>query len=195
MKPSRTKKPVNKSKPWGLLVMGIGLVLLGMAAGFLWLPSAQSDQDETSPVQSVIPAKVNFKAPELALRDLSGTETALEDYRGQVVLVNNWATWCPPCKDEMPALQAYYARHKDQGFNLIAIEAGESLEEVAAFAKNYDLTFIVWLDPNTSAMQAFNNYNLPSSYVIDRKGVVRLAWTGAISLEMLEKHVTPLIED
>ncbi len=175
--------------------MGIGLVLLGMAAGFLWLPSTHSDPDETSPVQSVIPAKVNFKAPELALQDLSGVETALDDYQGQVVLVNNWATWCPPCKDEMPALQAYYARHKDQGFNLIAIEAGESREEVAAFAKNYDLTFIVWLDPNTSAMQAFNNYNLPSSYVIDRKGVVRLAWTGAISLPMLEKYVTPLIEE
>lgn len=195
MRASQAKKSFNGSKPWGFVVIGIGLVLLGVAAGFLWFPLAVSDQDQASSDQSVIPAKVNFKAPELTLQDLAGQETALEDYQGQVVLVNNWATWCPPCKEEMPTLQAYYTRHKDQGFNLIAVEAGEPLDEVAQFAKDYGLTFLVWLDPDTEALQAFNNYNLPSSYVIDRKGIVRLAWTGKISLQMLEKYITPILEE
>jgi peroxiredoxin len=189
------KKPVNGSKPWGLVVIGIGLVLLGVSAGFLWLPSVNSVQGQAPAEESVIPVEVNFEAPRLALQDLTGQESSLEDYEGQVVLVNNWATWCPPCKEEMPALQEYYNRHKKHGFTLIAVEAGEPLDEVAQFVDDYDLSFIVWLDPESKALRAFNNYSLPSSYVIDRTGIVRMAWTGSISLQMLEKYITPLVEE
>ena len=155
MRMSQTKKPDKGSKPWGLVVMGIGMVLLGVAAGFLWLPSVVSSQKKAPVEKSAIPVEVNFKAPELALKDLTGQETSLEDYEGQVVLVNNWATWCPPCKEEMPALQEYYTLHKELGFTLIAVEAGEPLDEVAQFVENYGLSFIVWLDPESKALRAF----------------------------------------
>jgi peroxiredoxin len=144
---------------------------------------------------SIVPAPVNFAAPELTLYDLDGEQVSLADFEGQVVLVNNWATWCPPCKAEMPTLQAYYEKHKDQGFLLIGIEAGEPADEVAQFVEDYKLTFPIWLDPQNKALSAFHNQNLPSSYVIDRQGTVRLAWVGAISKSILEKFLTPLLED
>ena len=78
---------------------------------------------------------------------------------------------------------------------MIAVEAGEPAEEVAQFVKDYGLTFPVWLDPQTRSIRVFKNYNLPNSYVIDREGMVRFTWTGGISLENLEKYITPLIEE
>ena len=95
----------------------------------------------------------------------------------------------------MPTLSAYYNEHSSQGFTIIAIEAGDRAEGVAQFAEGYDLKFPVWLDPNGASLRAFGNGTLPSSYVIDRTGTVRYAWTGEISKAMLEKYVTPLLAE
>jgi peroxiredoxin len=173
-------------------LIGLGLLILGVAA-FVLLPKPGLSKD-TASLASAIPAKVSFPAPELALTDLQGNPVSLANTRGQVVLVNNWATWCPPCKDEMPALEAYYKKHHDQNFNLIAIEAGEPAAEVASFVRQYKLTFPVWLDPGSKATTAFRNDALPSSYVIDPQGTVRLAWSGAIDRDNLETYVTPMLE-
>jgi len=121
---------------------------------------------------------------------------SLADYRGQVILVNLWATWCPPCKEEMPALQSFYNQHKDQGFIVVAINDGDPTKDVLQFVKDYKLTFPVWLDPTYLATErAFKSLNLPTSFVIDRNGVVQLQWVGGISRKMLDKHVIPLITE
>jgi thiol-disulfide isomerase/thioredoxin len=138
---------------------------------------------------------VNYPAPELALENVNGKLESLADYGDQVVLVNNWATWCPPCKAEMPTLVDYYNEHNDEGLMIIAVEAGEPKDEVMVFVKKFEMPFAVWLDPKGLATSAFKNGSLPSSYVIDRSGTVRLAWTGEISREMLEKYVTPLLSE
>ncbi|MFC2064496.1 TlpA family protein disulfide reductase [Chloroflexota bacterium] len=144
---------------------------------------------------SAVPNEVNYPAPNLVLKDLSSNEVSLDHFLDEIVLVNNWATWCPPCKAEMPTLEAYYQKHKDDGFLIIAIESGESMEVVKEFIADYGITFPVWIDRKGEALNAFKNMDLPSSYVIDRTGIVRLTWTGEISLEMLEKYVTPLINN
>jgi peroxiredoxin len=95
----------------------------------------------------------------------------------------------------MPALQAFFEAHQGRNFNIIAIEAGDPVPEVADFVRRYGLTFPVWTDPTLLATAAFRNPGLPSSYVIDAGGNVRLAWAGAISLEKLEEYVTPLLEE
>lgn len=163
------------------------------AAALIVLP--KQDLAEAGTERSTIPIEVNYAAPELELSDLDGAPVSLADYHGQIVLVNNWATWCPPCKAEMPTLQGYYDEHRAQNFSIIAIESGEPVADVEAFTREYGLTFEVWPDPTQKALAAFRNMNLPSSYVIDEQGTIRLAWTGAISRSMLEKYVTPLLED
>ena len=187
-----SQRPISKTRVLALLCLGSGLLILGIA-GFLFLPKV--DSSANTPSYSVIPVKVNFNAPEIALADLKGQPTSLAAYRGTVVLVNNWATWCPPCKEEMPDLEAFYEAHQSQNFELIGIEAGDATSEVSTFVKQYSLTFPIWLDPESKALDAFHNNALPSSYVIDKKGTVRLAWSGGISREMLEKYVLPLLEE
>ena len=180
-----------------LILTGVGLLLIGVvsAAVILNTQKANSASDPASEEYSVTPVEVSYPAPELTLDDLEGNPVSLSDHLGSVVLVNNWATWCPPCKAEMPTLQTYYTWHEVQGFTLLAIEAGDPLPDVAAFVESYQLTFPILLDPNNQALRAFQNDGLPNSYVIDRQGIVRLAWTGPISLEMLERYVTPIVEE
>jgi hypothetical protein len=93
----------------------------------------------------------------------------------------------------MPTLVSYYADHASDGLMVIAIEAGKSQEDVLPYVSKFRMRFQVWLDAKNAAMAVFRNSNLPSSYVIDRSGTVRYAWTGAISRPMLEKYVTPLL--
>lgn len=187
---ARTSHPSRQKAGIGI-VIGAGLILLGLAVGIMLLNQPAPTEQRAG----VIPAPVNFPAPELALTRLDGHAESLADYLGQVVLVNNWATWCPPCKAEMPDLQAFYSDHQDEGFTIVAISAADAEADVRVFAQQLGLTFPIWLDPENRALEAFRNQSLPSSYVIDRNGVVRLAWTGGITRDTLEQHITPLLEE
>lgn len=192
-----TPRPVRgRSATLALTIVGVGLVLIGVAA-FLLIPAlAKTGSAQSGQEISTIPVEVNFAAPELSLMDVEGVSASLADYRGQVVLVNLWATWCPPCKKEMPTLQAFYIAHQADGFTIIAIDDGDPTEDVVKFVQDYQLTFPVWLDPKYTATEiAFKNMSLPSSYVIDRDGVIRLQWVGEITNAMLEKYVTPMITE
>ena len=181
-----------------LIISGVGLILLGVVLYFFLPASQQSATNDPAAATdfSSIPAKVQFDAPVLTLSDIGGIQHSLSDYRGQVVLVNLWATWCPPCKAEMPTLQAFYSKYQAAGFTVIAVEDGDPTPDVIAFVKDYELTFPVWLDPTYQATDhAFKTPNLPSSYLIDRNGKVRLAWVGAISEGNLEKYIVPIIKE
>ncbi len=179
-----------------MALVGVGLVLLGALAWFLLpKPGETRSTDQLDSYTWAVPVEVDYPAPELKLMNLQGQPVSLADFRGKVVLVNNWATWCPPCKDEMPTLQAYYQEHKNQDFDLVGIEAGEPVADVAEFINQLGLTFNVWPDLEQKALVAFRSYSLPSSYVIDRDGQVRLAWFGPINRKMLEEYVTPLFKE
>lgn len=173
-----------------LLLLGLGLTLIA-ASGYFILQNVPVQPDP-----SVVPVQVNFASPKLNLTDIRGDTRSLSDHQGQVVLVNLWATWCPPCKAEMPTLQAYHDKYADSGFTVIAVNDGDPAEDVRQFVKEYGLTFPVWLDPTYSATEeAFKTMNLPSSFVIDRGGTVRLFWVGEINMKNLEKYVTPIIKE
>jgi len=177
-----------------MVIFGIGLILLGSAAFVAWPRSDTGAEVPASGGLSTVPAEVNYAAPELELTALDGEQYSLADYQGTVVLVNIWATWCPPCKAEMPTLEAYYQAHQTDGFVTIAVNDGDPEDAVEAFVKDYGLSFPIWLDPTYKATdEAFKTRNLPSSFVIDREGTVRLRWVGEINRDTLEKYVTPLI--
>lgn len=178
-----------------LLAVGLGLVIIAVLV-FLALPAAQAEVQQVQQSGGyATPIRVNYPAPEVKITDLEDKPVALSDYKGQVVLYNAWATWCPPCKQEMPTLNAYYIDHRAEGFVVIAIEDGEPVAEVAAYARDNELTFPIWPDLKWVATTTFKTDTLPSTFVIDRSGVVRLSWTGPITREALEKYVTPLIKE
>ena len=175
--------------------IGVSFLVLGVVS-FLWLSQNESSPAPTSQNnRSFTPMEVNFPAPEFSLSTLEGETQSISDYKGKVVLVNNWATWCPPCKAEMPSLRDFHNANVSKGFTVIAVEAGDPKEDVLAFANSLNLQFPVWLDSAGVSLKAIGNGSLPNSYVIDRTGTVRLAWTGEISLAMLEKYVTPIIQE
>ena len=184
-------KPLLQSrKMLSLVFLGSGLILIIISTYFIWRDSSSQTNFST------VPVKVNYASPELTLTDIQGVTHSLADYRGQVVLINLWATWCPPCKEEMPTLQSFYNKHKEQGFAVVAINDGDPTKDVLQFVKDYQLTFPVWLDPTYIATeQAFKSLNLPTSFVIDRNGVVQLQWVGGISRKMLDQYVIPLITE
>ena len=175
-----------------MMAVGLGLILLAVVA-FMVLPGSRAGSPASTDNLSIIPAEVSYPAPDLALENIKGTTESLADFRDKVVLVNNWATWCPPCKAEMPTLVAFYNDHSKDGLMIIAVEAGEPKDQVQKYADQFHMPFAVWLDPNGKSIEAFANHSLPNSYVIDRTGTVRLMWTGQINREALEKYVTPLL--
>jgi peroxiredoxin len=131
-------------------------------------------------------------ALDFSLQTVDGQTIELGDYRGQVVLLNIWATWCPPCRAEMPDLEAYYREHKMDGFVVLAVNSGESAETVAAFLEEQDFTFPVLLDPDGEVMSGYKVRGLPTSFFIDRGGIMRDLWSGQLSPERLAELADPL---
>jgi peroxiredoxin len=169
--------------------------LLGVASLVYGSSFIETEEPELEAVSStcIEPAQVEFPAPEIELTNLSGNEVHVDDYSGDVVMLNTWATWCPPCLAEMPDLQAFFETYKDHAFTLIGINIGETREQVLNFGIEQDLSFPLWLDPKEESLRALNTILLPYSVVIDRNGVVRFAWSGATCVEALERVVAPLI--
>lgn len=191
MAPKKSKKKGNNFLP--LVLAGLGLMILAVI-GFYTFSDQAGGQNENNEF-TFPPITVNQPAPDLTLQDLDGNLVSLSDYRGEVILLNNWATWCPPCKEEMPEFNQYYNSYKDQGFQVIAVEAGDPEQQVRAFVEENGIDFIILLDPENLSLKTYQNQSLPNSFVIDREGNLRLAWTGAINLATLEQYVTPLLEE
>jgi thiol-disulfide isomerase/thioredoxin len=184
-------KPNRRSTVF-ITLLASGIFLIG--AGLLPL-LINAQQQALGSAEPIIPPTItSYPGPRLALTDVEGKPVSMDDYSSQVILINNWAPWCPPCVTEMPELQGYYSAHSAEGFTIIAIDAGDPTINVATFVKDNGLTFLVWLDPLSKSMGFFKNWNLPSSYVIDRQGTVRYAWMGGINRATLEQYVTPLLE-
>jgi thiol-disulfide isomerase/thioredoxin len=180
---------LSRERFYARIMIGISLVAGGILLAFL----LKDNNASFSLGYSAVPVRVDLPAPILDLQTLSGEPASLSDYRGNVVLVNLWATWCPPCRQEMPVLQRFYEKHKSEGLVLIAINQEETREVVEPFVIELDLMFQIWLDEHDQAQREFNTLSLPSSYMIDRAGRIRLMWIGAISKQNLENYASDLI--
>jgi thiol-disulfide isomerase/thioredoxin len=138
--------------------------------------------------------RVGEQAPDFALRTLDGNVVRLSDLRGKVVLVNFWATWCGPCKAEMPDLQEVYEQHKDQLVVLAVNAESNSVEEtrrlVTDFRDELNLTFPIVLDtPEGSVFNQYKLQGLPDSFFVDREGVVRSISIGPMNKETILKKL------
>ena len=137
---NKTTGKQNNSRKTNLLPLILaGLGIIALVAVGLILNTNQGEEIKSIDAFTFPPVEVNLPAPELTLFDLDGNEVSLKDFRGEVILVNNWATWCPPCREEMPEFKAYYDKYKDQGFQVVAIEAGEPEAAVRDFVEGAGL--------------------------------------------------------
>ena len=117
-------------------------------------------------------------APALKARDLSGAPKTLADYRGKVVLLNFWASWCPPCLREMPSMERLRVKMAGRPLEIVALASAESAEDVKLFLSKMKLGFPILLDPDGSNTKRWKVFALPTTFVLDAKGRVRYVLTG-----------------
>lgn len=142
------------------------------------------------------PTRVKIGAPlgNFTLTDLTGKSAHLSDYAGKAVLINAWATWCPPCKAEMPTLNQYYQAHRNQGFVILAVNAGDSQNTTEDFVSQNGLSFPVLLDPGARVLDAMGINDFPTSVLIGRDGVVKTVHLGSYTSQTLESEITPFLQ-
>ena len=129
-------------------------------------------------------------APDFVLTSLDGEAVRLSDYRGKKVILNFWATWCPPCKAEMPHMQKFYEDNKDQGIevlavNLTSIDKGE--ESVQAFVEKFGLTFPIPMDRDGQLGPQYQAVTIPTTYIIDTEGIIQKKVVGPMDEAMMQK--------
>jgi thiol-disulfide isomerase/thioredoxin len=131
--------------------------------------------------------------PPLALGDLNGKTHKLAAYKDKVVLLNFWATWCPPCREEMPSMQRLKEKMAGRPFVMLGVNSGESSAELDEFLKVIKVDFAILLDPDSAVTKRWKVYGLPTSFLIDRQGRVRYSLTG--TTEWDGEEAVSLVED
>lgn len=114
--------------------------------------------------------QVDAPAPDFTLPDLEGKLHNLADLRGRVVVLNFWATWCPPCIDEMPSLQRLHRALADQGIAVVAVSVDERFSDIGAFVRKFQLTFTVLHDDGKKVSRKYQTFKYPETYILDREG-------------------------
>lgn len=132
-------------------------------------------------------------APDFTLKDLKGIEVNLKEFKGKVVLLNFWATWCPPCRKEIPSMVELYKRYKDKGLEIIGVNLDKlGKTEVEKFSLEYKINFPVLLNPSGDAATRYGVVVLPTTIFLDRYGKIKgrisgaLDWTAKTNLETIE---------
>lgn len=170
------------------------ILTLFLAAIWTWA-SAAPDAATTS---GLIPApKEGFLAPEFDLETIDGQSVRLSDLRGNPVLINLWASWCPPCRAEMPAMERVYQEYRHRGFTILAVNVTnqDSIAAAAAFTQAYGLTYPILLDVEGAVSRQYQLRSLPTSFFVDSQGIIReVIIGGPMSEALLRTHVERLLE-
>lgn len=139
--------------------------MLAMALAFLPARAAEPKAEQT-----LAALAKPIAAPAFSLRGEDGKTYRLSDYRGKVVVLNFWATWCPPCRYEMPSMERAHNKVKDEGIVLLAVNVGETEDEIFEFTGRYPVTFPLLLDSDGAVVRRYRVVGLPTTFVIDPRG-------------------------
>ncbi len=171
------------SRFWWLagIVLFVGLAWIGLTVRLF--PNTAENTPAPRP---------GFLAPDFELSDLQGTAVRLSQLRGQIVLINFWATWCPPCQAEMPALQAIYEEYQSNGFIILGINttSSEVVSTIPDFVAAHGLTFPILLDPQDKATSAYQITGMPTSFLVGRDGIIQQAIVGPINESVLRSWLS-----
>ncbi len=172
-----------------------GLYLLLLLAGAAWI-FASADRSGTSTAGRIPAPQKGFLAPDFTLADPRGSQYHLASLHGKPVLVNLWATWCPPCRAEMPAIEQYYEQYKAQGLVVLAVNATaqDAPLNIVPFAQEYNLTFPILLDETGSVAQSYQLRSLPSTFFINRDGTIaEVVIGGPMSGATLQTYIQEIL--
>lgn len=176
-----------------ILFIPLAVIIVGIFILMHWNSHSPSVLNDES-----ITVKDNPVAPDFTLPGLDGESVSLGDYRGKVVLLNIWATWCPPCLAEAPSMEKLYNRFKDDDFKLLAVSIDEDGKNaILPFMKSKDLSFTVLLDPEGIITKLYGTTAVPESFIIRKDGKIDGKIKGAIdwmSPKVIE-YLTNLIEE
>jgi cytochrome c biogenesis protein CcmG/thiol:disulfide interchange protein DsbE len=172
----------------------ISILILIAGAGWIWASRA----DPKTITGGGIPAPVQgFQAPDFELNTIQGESVRLSALRGRPVLVSLWASWCPPCKAEMPAFEKMYRQYASQGFTVLAVNASnqDNLADAQAFVQANGLTFPILLDTRGQVAQLYDLRSLPTSFFIGPDGIIReVVVGGPLSEAGLQIRIERLLE-
>jgi len=177
-----------------LLIVLVGATILAVVFGIVWMQSAQYEL-----------LAVGKTAPDFSLTDLNDKPQRLSDFRGKVVFLNFWATWCKPCREEMPSMQVLHKNFEKDGLVVLAVSIDRvtTTKDIPPFIKGMNLTFPVLIDSWGKTDKPYKRMGVPETFIIDQQGVIREIvigprdWTRLDSLQVLTKllNVTPKAAD
>lgn len=173
----------------------IAYVIL-LVLGLVWIYLSK-DSDSSATAGSFAAPQQGFLAPDFTLNTPGGETIQLADLRGQAVLVNLWATWCPPCREEMQSIETIYQAYRDEGFTVLAVNMTyqDNPERVLPFVQDQDLNFPILLDETGEMAHAYQMRSLPSSYFIRRDGTIdQVVIGGPMSEALLRARVEAILE-
>lgn len=172
----------------GLLMKWIiGAAAAAIAAIFLlqYLPNGSAQAGPN--------AAAGKPAPSFTIPSVNGKPTSLADFRGHVVVMNLWATWCPPCRSEMPDLERLYEAYRNRGLVVIGVDQGESRERTVAFAHSLGIRYPILLDNQQQYGRTYIALGLPTTIIINRNGVGVRGFDGPLTYSQMKSAVAPLI--
>jgi peroxiredoxin len=176
-----------KNLLWIKVIIAGGLLIFSAAlAGLFLVGRADSPPADRS---AAGPAVIGEPLRNFQVEDLQGSPVQLADYAGRMVLVNFWATWCPPCQREMPDLNAFYLKHRGSGFVVLAVNTGETREQAAGFAEEAGLQFPILLDPQQALSDSLAIHDFPTSILVGPDGTVKVVHIGLFSAQALESEI------
>ena len=170
--------------------LGIAGILLLLGGGLCGLEADSPRQGQRSS-----PVVVGQQAPDFTTHDTHDNVVALQEYHGRPVVLNFWATWCVPCRQELPVLQAVYEAYRDKGLVILAIsqDVAEKKETVRSYVTNLGVTFPPLLDPEGSIAAHYNIFLLPSTIFINPAGTVVAVHFGSMTRTQIEKHLVAMM--
>ena len=180
----KTPKPLKLTKKNALTLLFIILVI--------FLVLYLNDKNKF-PKQENVGVKLGLYAPDFESEYLNGTKVSLYELRGKPVILNFWATWCPPCVREMPRLEEFYQKHKNE-IILIGINLGEKDSTIERFLQRVNVTFPIVKDKNKTIEKSYNLLIRPSTFFIDKKGIIVDKRLGEISKEELEERSQKMLK-
>lgn len=174
------------------LIVFIAIIVLAVA-GYNYLVSKSSITPDGESLQQ----NTEKPAPDFTVTDKDGNKVSLSDFGGKPVVINFWATWCGPCRSEMPAFEELYAKYGDEvSFVMINVDGtGTQMSDIAPFLQDAGYTFPVYIDSDFSASRSYNAHSIPLSVFVDKNGNITATHVGAMSKETIENYIQSAMKE